>query len=107
MKVKVQQNSEEINLFGGLFYCLEILKKVDFMRMTKIKTGKIKRPGILKTIAGLVAFRYVQDQEMFSVIQFKKFVLLNSFKSVLDTSWALSRGYLLSSNLISKEVLIL
>ncbi len=61
MKVKVQQGKEEINsiggisLIGGLFNSLKNLKKVDFMRMTKVKTGKIKHSGILKTIAGLFA----------------------------------------------------
>ncbi len=61
MKVKVQQGREEINsiggisLIGGLFNSLKILKKVDLMRMTKVKTGKIKHSGILKTIAGLFA----------------------------------------------------
>lgn len=61
MKVKVQQGREEINsiggisLIGGLFNSLKSLKKVDLMRMTKVKTGKIKHSGILKTIAGLFA----------------------------------------------------
>ena len=59
MKVKVQQGREEINsiggisLIGGLFNSLKSLKKVDSMRMNKVKTGKIKHGGILKTIAGL------------------------------------------------------
>jgi len=59
MKVKVQQGREEINsiggisLIGGLLNSLKILKKVDSMRMNKVKTGKIKHSGILKTIAGL------------------------------------------------------
>jgi len=61
MKVKVQQSREEINsiggisLIGGLFNSLKNLKKVDLMRMTKVKTGKIRHSGILKTIAGLFA----------------------------------------------------
>jgi len=61
MKVKVQQGGEEINsiggisLIGGLFNSLKNLKTVDFMQMTKVKTGKIKHSGILKTIAGLFA----------------------------------------------------
>lgn len=61
MKVKKQQGSEEINLIGrisligGLFNVLKIFKKVDSMRMAKVKTGKIKRSGILKTIAELFA----------------------------------------------------
>ena len=59
MKVKVQQGREEINsiggisLIGGLLNSLKIFKKVDLMRMNKVKTGKIKHSGILKTIAGL------------------------------------------------------
>jgi len=59
MKVKVQQDREEINsiggisLIGGLFNSLNFKKKVDSMRMNKVKTGKIKHSGILKTIAGL------------------------------------------------------
>ena len=61
MKVKIQQSSEEINsigelsLIGGLFNSLENLKRVDFMRMAKVKTGRISHSGILKTIAGLFA----------------------------------------------------
>ena len=61
MKVTVSQGSEEINsiggisLIGGLFDSLKILKKVDLMQMIKVKTGKIKHSGILKTIAGLFA----------------------------------------------------
>ena len=61
MKLKLQQGSEEINsigglfLIGGLFNSLRNLKKIDIMRMTKVKTGKIKHSGILKTIAGLFA----------------------------------------------------
>ena len=61
MKLKIQQSDEEINsiggisLIGGLFSSLKNLKKVDLMRMTKVKTGKIKHSGILKTIAGLFA----------------------------------------------------
>lgn len=61
MKVKIQQSSEEINsiggisLIGGIFNSLKNLKKVDFMQMAKVKTGKIKHSGILKTIAGLFA----------------------------------------------------
>ncbi len=68
MKVKVQQGKEEINsigrisLIGGLFNSLKNLKKVDFMQMAKVKTGKIKHSGILKTITGLFAFRYAQAQ---------------------------------------------
>jgi len=48
MGVKVQQGREEINsiggisLIGGLLNSLKILKKVDAMRMSKVKTGKIK-----------------------------------------------------------------
>ena len=59
MKVKVQQGREEINsiggisFIGGLFNSLKSLKKVDSMRMNKVKTGKIKHSGILKTITGL------------------------------------------------------
>lgn len=61
MKVKIQQSSEEINsiggisLIGGIFNSLKNFKKVDFMQMAKVKTGKIKHSGILKTIAGLFA----------------------------------------------------
>jgi hypothetical protein len=61
MKIKLQQSSEEINsiggisLIGGLFNSLENLKKVDLMRMRKVKNGKIKHSGILKTAAGLFA----------------------------------------------------
>lgn len=59
IKVKVQQGREEINSIGGislisgLLNSLKIFKKVDSMRMNKVKTGKIKHSGILKTIAGL------------------------------------------------------
>ena len=61
MKIKLQQCSEEINniggisLISGLLNSLNYLKKVDTMRMTKVKTGKIKHSGILKTTAGLFA----------------------------------------------------
>lgn len=61
MKVKLQQGNEEINSIGGislisgLFNSLKNLKRVDLMRMAKVKTGKIKHSGILKTIAGLFA----------------------------------------------------
>jgi hypothetical protein len=61
MKVKIQQGNEEINsiggisLIGGLLNSLKFLKKVDLMQMIKVKTGKIKHSGILKTIAGLFA----------------------------------------------------
>ena len=61
MKIKLQQCSEEINciggisLIGGLLNSLKNLKRVDLMRMTKVKTGKIKHSGILKTITGLFA----------------------------------------------------
>ncbi|MCP3966400.1 MAG: IS1380 family transposase [Planctomycetes bacterium] len=61
MAVKIERSCEEINsiggisLIGGLFNSLNILKKVDSLRMNKVKTGKIKHSGILKTIAGLFA----------------------------------------------------
>ena len=61
MKVKVQQGREEINsiggisLIGGLLNSLKNFKKVDSIRMNKVKTGKIKHSGILKTVAGLFA----------------------------------------------------
>jgi hypothetical protein len=59
MKTKLQQSSEEINSIGGislisgLLNSLKNLKKVDLMRMAKIKIGKIKHSGILKTTVGL------------------------------------------------------
>ena len=59
MKLKIQQGTEEINsiggisLIGGLFDSLKNLKRIDLM--TKVKTGKIRHSGILKTIAGLFA----------------------------------------------------
>ena len=61
MKVKIQQGSEEINstggisLIGGLLNRLESIKKADSMQTSKIKTGKIKHSGIIKTVAGLFA----------------------------------------------------
>jgi len=61
MKVKIQQGSEEINstggisLIGGLLNRLESIKKTDSMQTSKIKTGKIKHSGIIKTVAGLFA----------------------------------------------------
>jgi len=57
MKVKVQQGNEEINSIGGISLIGGLLnfKKVDLMQMIKVKTGKIKHSGILKTIAGLFA----------------------------------------------------
>ena len=61
MKVKIRQGSEEINsiggisLIGGILNSLKIFKKVDLMQMTKVKTGKIRHSGILKTIVGLFA----------------------------------------------------
>ena len=58
MKVKIQQRVTRnsiggISLIDGLLNSLKILKNVDLMRMNKVKTGKIKHSGILKTIAGL------------------------------------------------------
>jgi len=61
MKVKVQQSNEEINsiggisLIGGLYNSLKSLKKADSMQTSKVKTGKIKHSGIIKTVAGLFA----------------------------------------------------
>ena len=46
MKIKLQQSSEEINsiggisLIGGLFNSLENLKKVDLMRMRKVRKNQ-------------------------------------------------------------------
>jgi hypothetical protein len=53
IKTKLQQCSEEINNTGGisliigLLNSLKNLKKVDLMRMAKVKTGIIKHSGIL------------------------------------------------------------
>lgn len=61
MKVKIQQSNEEINsiggisLIGGLFNSLKSLNQADSMQTSKIKTGKIKHSGIIKTVAGLFA----------------------------------------------------
>lgn len=61
MKVKIQQRNEEINsiggisLIGGLYNSLKSVKKADSMQTSKIKTGKIKHSGIIKTVAGLFA----------------------------------------------------
>lgn len=61
MKVKIQHSNEEINsiggisLIGGLFNSLKSLNKADSMQTSKIKTGKIKHSGIIKTVAGLFA----------------------------------------------------
>ena len=61
MRVKVQQGREEINsiggisLIGGLYNSLKSVKKADSMQTSKIKTGKIKHSGIIKTVAGLFA----------------------------------------------------
>jgi hypothetical protein len=61
MKTKLQQCNEEINSIGGislisgLLNSLKNLKKVDLMRMTKVKSGKIRHSGVLKTTAGLFA----------------------------------------------------
>ena len=61
MKVKVQQGNEEINsiggisLLGGLLSNLKSLKKADSMQTSKVKTGKIKHSGVIKTVAGLFA----------------------------------------------------
>jgi hypothetical protein len=61
MKAKIQQSNEEINsidgisLIGGLLNSLKSFKKADLMQTAKVKTGKIKHSGIIKTIAGLFA----------------------------------------------------
>ena len=61
MKYKIEQGNEEINsigglsLVGGLFNSLKNFKNVDHLQMSKVKTGRIRHSGILKTIAGLFA----------------------------------------------------
>lgn len=61
MRFKIQQGSEEINsiggisLIGGLFNNLKTLKTLDLLQMKRVKKGKIKHSGIVKTIAGLFA----------------------------------------------------
>ena len=61
MRVKVQQGREEINsiggisLIGGLYNSLKSVKKADSMQTSKVKIGKIKHSGVIKTVAGLFA----------------------------------------------------
>ena len=71
MKVKVQQGNEEINsiggisLIGGILNSLKNLKKVDLMQMAKVKIGKIKHSGIIKTIVGLFGLGKIRDDAFF------------------------------------------
>ena len=93
MKVKVQQGREEINsiggisLIGGLFNSLKSLKKVDSMRMNKVKTGKIKHNSIFKTIAGLFTLGkndYETGRKRFKLLCYYWYSKLGSFYTIKE-----------------------
>ncbi len=71
-------------MIGGLFNSLNIFKKVDSLRMNKVKTGKIKHSGILKTIAGLFALGKMIIPLLRHFVMMLSFVIVYSYQQFLQ-----------------------